>query len=361
MMPARENQRRAPLLLPLAGLIAWLSAFVMLLGCPRHVADGPPLVLCDFEQAAPVAADGFPTPPAPWQWSPGNAVWESRGGFGDSGGVRLVASEAQPAFLEMHLPDPRRYAALAFRGRMRVEACAAGDNPWNAARLLVYFRDPDGAALWNHPHTICRFVGTAPWKEYRRVIRVPDGAVSAHVVVQNSCRSGTVWCDDIALQPVRINPLFVSATALVIGAGLALVSWAVWLWGLWKGRGWVTLVLGGAIIFGAVCANAYLDMLAGLLQVDVRLLKKTGHFLLFGALGCAVCLGQTARAHRRKGAVTAAARAWTVVGLLVFAAATEFLQFATLDRSPAFTDLLIDAAGILAGTTLALMVSAGRR
>ncbi|MEI6126052.1 MAG: VanZ family protein, partial [Pseudomonadota bacterium] len=182
---------------------------------------------------------------------------------------------------------------------------------------------------------------------------------TATVALLNSGRSGSIWCDDISLRPVHINAAYFFYKDALIIMGTLVAAWLIYSFGLFKNRGWLPLVIGGCIIAGVLCANYYLEKIAGALGFDVWVLKKSGHFVLFCLLGCAAPLWLSPKTKKIEKFLPAFKHFVIIfAGLLCFAALTEFLQFTTLDRSPGIFDLSIDGAGIITGVFFAFLIKA---
>ena len=89
--------------------------------------------------------------------------------------------------------------------------------------LPIKTANPTGTILmWQASLT-----GTSPWKEFEKVFPVPEFAATATVVVQNSGRSGIVWCDDISLWPAYKNSSYFLLRGIVLVAGILLAISAI--------------------------------------------------------------------------------------------------------------------------------------
>ena len=120
-----------------------------------------------------------------------------------------------------------------------------------------------------------------------------------------------------------------------------------------KNSGWLNLIVITAIIFGVLCPNNYLKIIASNLNIDVFVMKKIGHLLMFIVLGSVSFhwLRHRFSANSKTLALLQAVLLFMVLSL--FAAVTEFLQLVTVDRNPFITDWLFDLIGILMGILLA--------
>ena len=168
---------------------------------------------------------------------------------------------------------------------MRTERVVKGANSWNAARLLLYFTDKNGKTNWDYPHVAGALTGTSQWKEFEKVFPVPEFAATATVVVQNSSKSGIVWCDDISLRPAYKNSSYFLLRGILLVAGILLAISAIRSFGLLKNRGWIPLVIIAIILVGVLCSQYFLEMIANTFGFKVFWLKKIGHLFLFFSLG----------------------------------------------------------------------------
>jgi hypothetical protein len=99
-------------------------------------------------------------------------------------------------------------------------------------------------------------------------------------------------------------------------------------------------------------------MIAGTFGFKMFWLKKIGHLVLFFLLG--LCSTSWANAAKKAaGRITLSLKQLVLIfiGLLSFAALTELLQFATLDRGPGKFDFFINMMGIIGGIAIAHLVS----
>ena len=220
-----------------------------------------------------------------------------------------------------------------------------GANSWNAARLLLYFTDKDGKPHWDYPHAAGSLTGTSPWKEFEKVFSVPEFAATATVVVQNSSTSGSVWCDDVSLRPAYKNSSYFILRGILLVAGILLAISAIRSFGLLKNRGWIPLGIIAVILVGVLCSQYFLEMIAGAFGFKVFWLKKAGHLFLFFVLGL-VSTSWAGAAKKATGRMALSLKQLVCIFtvLLSFAALTELLQFATVDRGPGTFDFFINTA-----------------
>ena len=123
---------------------------------------------------------------------------------------------------------------------------------------------------------------------------------------------------------------------------------------VWKNSGWLNLIVITAIIFGVLCPNNYLKIVASNLNIDVFVMKKIGHLLMFLVLGSVSFHWLHHRFNANiKNTLALLHAVLLFMVLSLFAAVTEFLQLVSVDRNPFVTDWLFDLIGILMGILLA--------
>jgi hypothetical protein len=338
-------------LLAISTLIIWICALALLIYCcPQYVPDYETLLFSDFESKPQIDVRTGRLFIKPWDRVSPGIIWEPTGGFAGSAGIKLVADAKNKSRADWVCANPWRFSFLEFRGRMRSENSIRDGR---TARFLVYFTSA-GKAHWDYPHVAGTVSGTSSWKEFVKIFPVPDFSDTAHVVIENISKSGTVWCDDILLRSVHVNPAYLLYRQILIISGIVIFIAVIIIFGLWKGRGWIPLGIMTFIITGVIFPNNYLKMLAGSLDIEITLLKKFGHASLFFILGMVSIWCLAARLQSRdRASVFLPYLALVFGGLLLFAALTEFLQFITFDRGPGIFDLVIDTSCIVTGIALA--------
>ena len=334
--------------------VAWIGAMIVLLiSSPKYLPDGGLLLFSDFE-ATQREGDKLCTKDfGCWTCSENGVLLVEKAGFGSSTGVRLTPAGAWGAFMLWDLKDPKRYDFLEFRGRMRVENIVIGKESWDIARSLLYFKDRKGKSRWDYPHTAKGLSGSSPWIEFSKVFLVPDFAISAHLMIQNSAKSGTIWIDDISLRSARLNHQFFRNRNILLGLGVIILFAFLFILKIWEDFGWMIPVIILVIALGVLCRHTYLEEIARVLNIRIEVLKKGGHFLFFLAMGSSFSFWLQRRSTI-PGRISLSI--FHVVSLFaalaLFAAVTEFLQLLTLDRTPRLIDYLFDLSGIFLGVLL---------
>lgn len=339
--------------------VTWIGAMIVLLMYyPKYLPDGDLLLSSDFEgilkQGNRVCTKDFGC----WNRSNNGVLITDNGGFGESTGVRLMSTGEQGSSLRWDLPNPERFDFLELKGKMRVEDIKGGKEPWDIARCLLYFRDIAGNSRWDYPHSAEGLSGSSPWVEFAKTFQVPGFAVSAHVLIHNDAKSGTMWIDDISLQPLRLNHQFFRYRNILLGVGAILALTFFFKLKIWEDFGWIILVVLVISVLGVLCPDIYMRQIAGILNIKVEMLKKTGHFIVFLAMGTLSSLWLQRRLFIRDSIGKSIYHAVCLFAVLaLFAAVTELLQLFTIDRTPTLVDYLIDLSGILVGILLGFIIT----
>ncbi len=347
----------------IAGGIAWLCGFICLIVyCPAYLPGTEPVVWSDFESMPQTGTAAHKGPLESWEQSKQGVALDPDGGFSGSACIQLTAHDDKAASVKWTLENPQEYQFLLLRCKMRTEGVVQGARNWNTARAVLYFTDTNGKSRWDYPHVAGVVTGTSTWKEYEKVFPVPASAATATVVVQNSSRSGILWCDDISLWPAYTNTSYFLLRGILLVAALVLAISAIRSFGVLKKKGWLPLGILAIIFIGVLCSQYFLEMIAGAFGLKVFWLKKGGHVFLFFLLGL-VSTSWAGAIKKTAGRITLSLKqlAGIFIVLVSFAALTELVQFATTDRSPAKFDFFIDMAGVLAGIASARFFSGFRK
>ncbi|MFH0886601.1 MAG: hypothetical protein V1843_00370 [bacterium] len=83
---------------------------------------------------------------------------------------------------------------------IKIKDVVKGKEDWDKANVQILFFDQGGTQVGGWPE-IGPWVGTADWKKYFKTFAVPKGTVKAKVVMGLVNASGTVWFDDIQVNP----------------------------------------------------------------------------------------------------------------------------------------------------------------
>jgi hypothetical protein len=345
------------------GCIAWLCCFICFIQyCPAYLPDNAPVLLSDFESIPQTGSISYKAPLNAWGQSKQGVALDPDGGISGSACMKLTAHDDNEAYIKWTFSTPRDHQFLMLRVTMRTNGVVKGANNWNAARALVYFTDIKGKSHWEYPHVAGALTGTSSWKEFEKVFPVPAFAATATVLVQNGSSSGILWCDDISLWPANKNTSYFLLRNILLLAVIALAISAIRAFDLLKKRGWIPLSILVIILVGALCNQYVLEMIAGAFGLKVFLLKKVGHLFLFFILGL-VSTSWAGAIKKTAGRITLSLKqlACIFIVLVSFAALTELVQFATMDRGPGKVDFFIDMTGVLAGIASAHFFSCFRK
>lgn len=342
----------------------------------------------DFEwEGGPAAPGDFPAPKDSWVRTNPRAVWKPGAGRSGSGGIEIEGGEAKGGSVRLVVTPPGGTEFLRVTGWLKTEGVTQGRRTWYHARIVFFFQDREGKGHFEIPHVACHRTGTNDWLFCDKVFAVPDFAADGQLLLQNQGRTGTAWFDDLQVRPVvRKQGAVVWQVAFTSGWTLlfllALGELKPWR----RPLGWLIVALLFAILAGVTLSIASLQEVTdqGLAIWDERAapatsdappppprsnpspltspegfdrmaldftLHKGAHALLFGALGGVVCLSlRRSRLNQPPAFRRAVVR--SLPPLLLFAVATEILQFPTASRSPRLSDILINSAGVLAGIAI---------
>lgn len=339
---------------------------------------------------------GFTTPAAASAWSGWNE-WTQRtedGGFDRSPGAVLTASSNQHGILRFTVGSLTNIPAFRVTLRAAAEGVVPGHEKYNLPRAIFFYHDAKTKSLFNLHHGIMTLPKNTGWKEYKDFFPVPADAVDARLHIQNLGSAGLLRIDDVSVIPVRERPsapwwkLFFGLlwTAAFAYSLLTLKPWA-------RRHGVLILATATLILIGIVLPGKLLDtsiektaraaksmlrpaappapaavqaaaqpapakpappkkevVWSGLAGTLVDRVHCTGHFALFSLLAFLTALSWMAAPP------TLRQTAAVLAGLLLFAAATETLQFITVDRAAALSDLRIDSTGMTGAVILVLLL-----
>ncbi|HPR82999.1 MAG TPA: VanZ family protein [Pontiellaceae bacterium] len=337
----------------------------------------------------------FSTPAATNVWSGWNE-WTKlvpAGGFGGSPGVVLTASSNQHGILRFTAHDLTNIPAFRVSLRAAAHGVVRGKEGYHIPRAVFFYNDAQAKSLFKLHHGVMDIPKDRGWHHYKDFFPVPEGAVDARLQIQNLGIAGTMQIDDVSVIPVCERPsapwwkLFFGVL-WTTAFGLCLFALKPWM----RRHGFLIMLTLILIMTGIVLPGKFLDSsiektvhtakelihktappppvqavktspapsapskpkgetpfiaLAGTLIDQVH---TTGHFILFSWLALLASLSWIAAppALRRITAVFA--------GLAFFAAATETLQFITIDRAAALSDLCVDIVGMAGAVALVFVL-----
>jgi len=136
------------------------------------------------------------------------------GGWPNGNGVS-IQEEGGNHFLRLEQPEPLKqvqaYRKIALSAgasslevsfRVRYQDIKPGAQNWHTGRLVLHFRDANGALLQPDPKPIS-FVGCShDWEDRALTLKVPEGAVALEFMpALFQTQSGTLDLDDVKIVP----------------------------------------------------------------------------------------------------------------------------------------------------------------
>lgn len=303
--------------------------------------------------------------------------WTARGGENTartSFGTLTVENRDPSRSVDVRqvIPLAQHQGTWLLSARISTENVIPGAKSWHTARVILVGRTAAGKSLWRGvEHVLVPLAGNTAWRDFSAVFKIPDMATEVMVGMQLLRATGIMRVRNLRLTPVE------QRTAFSVVASILLAAWALAL--AWVGKsllsgtkftvahgaiGLVGLAIAaGALMPGTVkqeflefAWGGYEELRAALpaglggiegfkwgepefLQVNS---SQVGHFALFFVLGLVV------RLARLKDPII-----HQFLGLLLFGAVIEVLQYYSIGRRPTLEDWVFDAGGII----LAFIVS----
>lgn len=278
---------------------------------------------------------------------------------------------------------------LLVRVRAQTQSLRRGDRNWKMGRADFAFLDATGRAIRQADHVVMAAEGSMNWRRYWLFFPIPPQAASGVLTLENAGSAGTVRFAGIEAFPAVRKASFTCWRLFLLGLWLAtFLAYLRFLRPWRRPLGWLLLALIAIILTGAVIPESTLDLwlegdvrpaLGGGVAADTSRVfgsgwggtgrfplpdtaKDWGHFLLFFLLALFTCHAYGRSPERgadRRPPAPSSRRGLVAVflGLLLFAAATETVQFFVASRHVSLRDGGIDALGI----TLALLLWWGCR
>ncbi|MDZ8119465.1 VanZ family protein [Pontiella agarivorans] len=307
--------------------------------------------------------------------------------------IRLhVPTGGKNAEARFRILEKPAYSTIRLEGRIRTQNVVRGKYPWSSARLLLIQRDAKGKWIPG-THGLLDEEGTVPWTFQQQEFEVFPGAATVEVVLQQIGKSGTAWFDQIIAVPVELKSTYRPVQLLFLAA---------WLWmgflyfrrcRLDRRKLRILILLNVfAILCGTLAPTLWIQKPVDGLKLRLEQLQKRleanepkpvkekpkvseqkseksfspkpvvreketvavngmieaveqvhriGHFALFATLCflvyCSAALEGQSREYFGK----------VAFDILLFAAVTESLQYLTMDRTPGFSDWIIDVCGMV--------------
>ncbi len=345
----------------------------------------------------------FSSPAATNAWSGWNE-WTRLvpdGGFNCSPGVVLTTSSNQNGILRFTVYDLTNIPAFRVSLHATAHGIVKGTEGYKIPRAVFFFHDAKAKSLFKLHHGIMDISKDAGWRYYKDFFPAPKGAVDARLHIQNLGIAGIMQIDNVSIIPV-CERRFAPWWKLFFGT-LWMTAFGVCLFALrpWSRRhGFPIMIILFLIMIGIVLPGKFLD---GAIEKTVHTIKglapktvtpaprppvqavKTapvqpapvmlkekppaivlpgtvvdnvhlvGHFIMFSLLAFLSALSWIAAPPALRLAVAVFA------GLVLFAAATEVLQFITADRAAALSDLRVDATGMAGAVVIVLVLRSIQR
>jgi VanZ family protein len=228
---------------------------------------------------------------------------------------------------------------------------------------------------------VTRLIGTHNWKNHAAVFQVPAGSHSARLVLNNFGKSGNLWVDNLSLATVAENPtLPIWKTIIALVFAITFTGYLLF-FGHTLMASKSVIFIATLILLGASIPNNYLkDKIVTishwskqhtapqttLLKTQeekqnrlraatyTRTAKHTGHIGLFFFLSAIVTKRITRKistdaAQQQSTSLITSPAVTAFLAIILFAAATETLQYFSPSRTPQVSDLGLDVAGIITG------------
>lgn len=352
-------------------------------------------------------SDGsFETPECTKEWTGWNRLsrWEPTAGYKNSAGLVLETDSSHHSTLRKVISETDNIPAFKVSVRAKAENVQGGEQRYHLPRVVFFYRNSSGKAMYHHSHTVFSLKKDADWRQYSAIFPQPEDVLDGRLYLQNLGSEGTLHLDDLYVFPVTHRPSAPFFQVLFILLWIAAFSICLIAFEPWKSLpGTGSLLCALAIIVGVLLPGKLLDdtiirsvcILKQTVQrtrlpapqaptviktektptqpsvkpakkmptpkkptpktesptdIIVRNTHAYGHFSLFLMLAMLSILtwAPSTKPIRLMGPVLA--------GLALFAASTEVLQFITPDRKAGLSDLITDCYGILLAIVLMILV-----
>lgn len=279
--------------------------------------------------------------------------------------LTLFSSESRITIsIHQEIPRVEPGAVLKLSAEAKSDEVVAGEKPWNQARLLLVQNDGK-KDRWDLPGLVVSLTGTSDWKSYHNAFTIAPETRRIRVAAQLNQSTGSFQVKNIQLHAVREARAFTWVRNILLG------SWGAFfllLAGscLFMGRKTVlfrTLLVSVfiCIIIGTTIPGNVREQVSHEIKTQMHAeshtiqavipwdLSKVWHFCFFSFLGLILCLMMAKEPTLQ-----------LMILILLLAGGTEIVQLYIDDRSPLFTDFLIDAAGGLSGIALIRLIGTNK-
>ena len=302
---------------------------------------------------------------------PGNAEnWQMRGVLDNvelqADGVQISRQAPGRSYAKSKFELP---ATVAEQHRLRVrgeiKTIVADTDPVrdHLSALMVWFLDDvDEPFLYRN---VVKLTGKAEVVEAERIVEIPSTAQHFMLAMVTSDGDGTFLLQNLSADVIEVSFVYKTvSTALIVCWALFSLMLLAW---LIKSVS-ISLILPIVILCSLIVVGVLIpesvtyryvlplfDKLSNVTQLHidnpVEILFKLGHFLFFLLMSLFVYLNLNVLKLRPTIAF---------IILFLFALATEGLQLHLFDRTTRWSDILIDASGILLGLILAFVITRGK-
>ncbi|MEN9353472.1 MAG: hypothetical protein RL318_797 [Fibrobacterota bacterium] len=132
--------------------------------------------------------------------------WDSWGGvstsehFGGAKGCMIRLGVAGWAGVSQTIKVPQGKASVKVTGWLRADSIRSGKENWERGRLSVEFFGAKGDTLGGYPPAVGQVRGKLPWTRMERTYALPAGATMLKLGCALGNSSGTLYCDDLAVE-----------------------------------------------------------------------------------------------------------------------------------------------------------------
>lgn len=263
--------------------------------------------------------------------------------------VQLKSEQSQKIVsIKQTLENIQKGSLVRFVATMKTQDISKGNQAWQVARIIFVAIDENGQSLFNATHALTVRTGTTDWTDASKVFSANSNTSKYSVEIQLVNVTGTAWVKDISLRSVeetRYYRLFHSATVFLWVMVLLWFLASYWSKFCISKRGIVIIVMVILALLGTLTpADLKHDVIDAMKLFmpwieGEPIFSRVGHFLVYSVISIAVFWK-----------IQSGRLLLTFIGLLIlFAMATEILQYLVEGRTPRISDFYVDASGIILG------------
>lgn len=258
--------------------------------------------------------------------------------------------------IKQTLGNIRKGQSVQFVSAMKISDVEQGNKAWKAARIIFVALDENGGSIYNVPHILIAKNGTSDWENISKVFVAISHAAEYYVEIQLVNVTGEMWVKDISLRPVEETQSYRNFQGIILFLWMGVLFWMLITYQhtIFASK-WnfliitmIVIALSGALV-SADLKHSVMEVLKLVLPwvEEEESFFRVGHFLVYCMLSIIVFWK------------TESARQVIFSSLLIvlFAMATEILQFLVDGRTPRISDFYIDLSGIALGLFISLILS----